>query len=98
MSVTDTVLLIASVVLLLISGFQLLCLAALSYFARKMLATDDVWREMNRISATMEDLQGQVTKLRTSKAGRISREKAAARQEVPEELEGLSEDDLALFR
>lgn len=101
---SDVVLLICSVVLLLVGCLEIVGLTALSYFARKLKATDDVWREIIRINAYNDELTAQVVKLRTSKAGRRSAEKKQeqqAQQQQEEDdpwLEGLSEDDKALFK
>lgn len=106
MSASDVVLLVCSVVLLLVGCLEIVGLTALSYFARKLKATDDVWREIIRINAYNDELTAQVVKLRTQKAGRRSaqkKEEIAQQQEQQTEeddpwLDGLSEEDKALFK
>lgn len=54
-----------------------------------------------RLQALVDALEGQVNKLRTSKAGRISNAKRAteaASEPIPPEYEGLTEEEISLFR
>lgn len=94
--------LVASVVLLLACALATAVGLALWWSAQRIRHTESLFAEMGALRAVVAGLESQVTRLRTQKAAKASPRTKPAAEEPTEEvdplLEGLSEEDRALFK
>lgn len=88
--------LIASVCLLLVGALVVLASVALLYTFRNIRPVEILENDFSALHARVDGLESQIVKLRTQKAGRRSVENRQ-QPEVDPTLEGLNEDERALF-
>jgi len=101
MPVSTVLLVIGALIVGVFAVFQSVIAAVLWYQLRNFLPIAAVQSRLSSMEMEITSLSGQVTKLRTSKAGLISnarRKEAAQAQDEEDDTPGLNEEEKALFR
>jgi hypothetical protein len=93
------VVLVACVLVLCVAAVEVAVGLFLWHAVSQLQPIEDLESRLARNNALCEALEAQVTKLRTSKAGRVSNAKRQPPPEPEDEMyEGLTEEERALFQ